>query len=85
MPEISRFLGIDIRLYYRDHGPRHVHAGYGDYEVTLGIDTGIVSGSFPRRAMAALLEWYALHQEELLDFGQLASEERQLDRIEPLE
>ncbi len=85
MPEISRFLGIDIRMYYRDHGPRHVHAEYGDYEVTVDTETGIVSGQFPRRAMTALLEWYALHEEELLAIGRMASEEYQLDRIEPLE
>lgn len=85
MPEISRFLGINVRLYYRDHGPAHVHAEYGDYEVSLGIETGIISGTFPRRAMTALLEWHALHEEELLAAGQQAAGEHQLDRIEPLE
>ncbi len=85
MPEISRFLGIHVRLYYRDVGSAHVHAEYGDYEVTLELETGVVSGTFPRRAMAALLEWYSLHEDELRAIGQRAVGEVQLDRIEPLE
>ncbi len=85
MPETARFLGIAVRSYYRDHGPPHVHAEYGDYEVTLEIETGVVSGRFPRRALSALLEWYAMHEEELLTTSRRAAEDHQLDRIEPLE
>lgn len=85
MPEISRFLGINVRLYYRDQDPPHIHAEYGDYEVTVTIETGEVTGTFPRRAMAALVEWYGMHQEELQAFGHQAAMEQQLDRIEPLE
>ncbi|NLS94644.1 MAG: DUF4160 domain-containing protein [Planctomycetaceae bacterium] len=85
MPEISRFLGIHVRLYYRDVGPPHVHAEYGEYEVIVEIETGIVSGRFPRRAMTALLEWYTAHEQELRTAAQRTADERQLDRIEPLE
>ena len=38
MPEISRFLGIVIAMFYSDHAPPHFHARYGDYEVTVRID-----------------------------------------------
>ena len=48
MPEISRFLGIVIRMFYRDHAPPHFHAEYGDYEITLEIETGVVEGRFPK-------------------------------------
>ena len=41
MPEISRFLGIVIRMYYRDHAPPHFHATYGDYDITVDIETGV--------------------------------------------
>ena len=85
MPEISRFLGITIRSYYRDCGPAHIHAEYGDFEVILETETGIVSGRFPRRAMTALLEWHALHEEELLATSQQAAGEYHLDRVDPLE
>ena len=50
MPEISRFLGIVIRMFYRDHAPPIFHAEHGDYEVTVGIETGVVEGKFPKRA-----------------------------------
>lgn len=53
MPEISRFLGIVIAMYYRDHAPPHFHALYGDYEVTVGIAAGEVNGDFPKRARSA--------------------------------
>jgi hypothetical protein len=56
MPEISRFLGIVIAMFYRDHAPAHFHAMYGDYEITVTIETGVVTGRFPRRALRHVLE-----------------------------
>lgn len=85
MPEISRFLGILIHMYYRDHAPPHFHAEYGDHEITVEIETGIVEGRFPRRALAAVLEWYNLHRDELLADWQLARKQQPLNRIAPLE
>ena len=85
MPEISRFLGIVIAMYYRDHAPPHFHAVYGEYEVTVAIDTGEVNGSMPKRALAHVQEWRNLHQQELLGTWTLARASRPLPRIEPLE
>jgi hypothetical protein len=85
MPEISRFLGIVIALYYRDHAPPHFHAVYGDYEVTVVISTGEVIGEFPKRALTHVQEWRTLHREELLDTWTLARASRPLPRIDPLE
>ena len=85
MPEISRFLGIVIRMHYRDHSPPHFHAEYGEYEVSVEIDSGIVEGKFPRRALAAVLDWYGLHQDELAEDWELARQEQPLNRIDPLE
>jgi len=56
MPEISRFLGIVIGMFCREHAPAHFHAVYGDYEVTVEIETGVVKGRFPRRALRLILE-----------------------------
>jgi hypothetical protein len=50
MPEISRFLGIVIAMYYRDHAPPHFHAIHGEYEATVEVESGVVNGGFPRRA-----------------------------------
>jgi len=50
MPEISRFLGIIIVMYYNDHAPPHFHAKYGDFEAVIAIESGeIVEGRLPPR------------------------------------
>jgi hypothetical protein len=85
MPEISRFLGIVIRMYYRDHAPPHFHAEYGEYEITVEIGSGLVEGRFPRRALAAVLEWYTQHENELAQNWELARQEQPLNKIDPLE
>ena len=85
MPEISRFLGIVIRMYIRGHAPAHFHAEYGEYEITVDIETGVVTGKFPRRALNAVLDWYVLHQEELMANWEAAMNRKALSKIEPLE
>lgn len=85
MPEIARFLGIVIAMYYNDHEPPHCHARYGDYEITIRITDGIIEGRFPHCALALVAEWYALHQDELMTNWRLARERRPLRRIDPLE
>lgn len=45
MPEISRFLGIVITMFYREHGPPHFHASYGEYNIVVSILDGVVSGA----------------------------------------
>lgn len=85
MPEISRFLGIVVAMFYRDHAPPHFHAYYGDYEITLQIATGAVEGEFPRRALAHLQEWRQLHLTELLEDWELAVLRKPLRKIDPLE
>jgi hypothetical protein len=51
MPIVSRFLGIVISMYWNDHSPPHFHAKYGSYEIEVGIETGVVEGKLPRRAL----------------------------------
>lgn len=85
MPEISRFLGITIRMRYRDHPPPHFHAEYGEHEITVEIDSGIVQGRFPRRALTAVLDWYALHRNDLARNWELVEARRPLNPIDPLE
>jgi hypothetical protein len=85
MPEISRFLGIVIAMYYRDHAPPHFHAVYGDYEVTVAIATGQVQGFLPARALAAVQEWRRMHRAELEVSWELARRAQPLPGIPPLE
>jgi len=37
MPEISRFLGIIITMYYSEHNPPHFHARYGGQSAEVAI------------------------------------------------
>ena len=85
MPIISRFLGVVIAMYWDDHSPPHFHAKYGEFEVTVGIETGIVQGQFPKRALGHVLEWYELHKDELLADWELARARKPLKMISPLE
>jgi hypothetical protein len=85
MPVISRFLGIAIAIYYRDHAPPHFHALYGDSEITVAIRDGRVHGEFPRRAQALVLEWLELHRVELLADWERAQAGEPLLPIPPLD
>lgn len=72
-------------MFYRDHEPAHFHAFYGDFEITVQIDTGTVSGEFPKRALGHVHEWYALHKAELREDWGLARNRKPLKKITPLE
>jgi len=85
MPEISRFLGIVVRMYYLDHSPPHFHARYGSYSIVVQLDTWIVEGRFPPRALRHVLEWAELRQAELQADWKLARTKKILQPIPPLE
>jgi hypothetical protein len=85
VPEISRFLGIVIGMFYREHGVPHIHAVYGEDKVSVEVETRAVHGHFPPRALKLILEWMDLHTGELLENWELAKERQPLKRIAPLE
>jgi hypothetical protein len=85
VPELSRFLGIVITMFYRDHAPPHFHATYGDFDIEVSIENGVVTGKFPKRALRHVLEWYDLHKDELREDWTLASRRKPLKKIAPLE
>jgi len=73
MPEISRFLGIIIAMFYNEHNPPHFHARYGDYKVEIEINTlSILAGKLPPRPMGLVMEWASRHQDELMADWELA-------------
>lgn len=66
MPEVSRFYGIVIKIYFADHHPPHFHAEYGEFEVVVAIDSlAVIAGALPPRAMGLVSEWATLRQGEL--------------------
>ncbi len=84
MPEISRFYGIIIYMFYNDHNPPHFHAEYQDFEATIEIESGIVKGQIPRRALKLVFEWMDLHKEDLLSNWEKIEQRKTLEKIEPL-
>ena len=85
MPIISRFLGIVISMYWNDHLPPHFHAKYGEYKITVNIETGVVEGRFSKRALRLVLEWYEYHKNELMHNWELCRDKEMPKPIEPLE
>lgn len=85
MPELSRFFGIVIFMYRRDHAPPHLHAVYGEYEIAFMIESGEVRGDFPPRALRLVRTWVDAHRSELLEQWHAARRGAPLTRIAPLE
>ena len=68
MPEICRFSGISVWMFWSDHNPPHFHAGYAEHAIEIEIRTlGIRKGSLPPRQRRRLLRWASEHQSELMD------------------
>jgi hypothetical protein len=85
MPEISRFFGIIIRMYFDEHEPPHFHAIYGDAESLIGIDPiEVLHGDLPSRAVSIVIEWAALHQRELRDNWRRLRIDQAAQKIPPL-
>jgi hypothetical protein len=86
MPEVSRFYGIIIRLYYRDHPPTHFYAIYGEQEALIEIETGVIyRGALPKTAYHLANTWRLIHLEELREDWDRARQQLPLLPITPLE
>jgi hypothetical protein len=86
VPEVSRFYGIIIAMYYNDHSPPHFHAKYGGDQASLRIDNGeILEGTLGARALRLVEDWRSLHQAELLQDWMRAQARQPLNKIEPLD
>lgn len=73
MPEISRFFGIVVRMYYNDHTPAHFHVQYGDQRALIAIETpAMLEGQLSPRVLGLVTEWAALHSPELMENWNLA-------------
>jgi len=67
VPEISRFYGIIITMFYEDHEPPHFHARLGGESIVIEIDGHGLRGSFPPNRLPLLFEWRDRHRAELRD------------------
>lgn len=85
MPQISSFYGILIWMNFNDHTPPHFHAWYGEYKVIVNIQTGLIKGEMPARAIRMILEWRDKHADELMSNWHRAQEGLPLHNIQPLD
>ena len=88
MPELSRFYGIIIRMYWEANGPHHrshFHAYYQDEVAVFSIDpVELIAGSLPRRQQRLVEAWAELHQQELLIDWELLQSGQRPQPIDPL-
>ena len=86
MPEISRFFGIIVAMYYNDHAPPHFHVRYGSQNALIGIESlALLEGRLSPRVLGLAVEWASMHRVELLHNWNMARRQEPLGRIEPLE
>jgi hypothetical protein len=87
MPTLSMFLGILVKMNWKDTGQHkkpHFHAFYGEHEASFGLDGEIIAGKFPKKQAVFVKAWALLHEDELLANWKLAVDGEDIFRIEPL-
>jgi len=86
MPELSRFYGIVIRMYFGDHQPPHFHAHYAGRNAVIDIETlAFIEGQLPPRARGLVIEWATIHQAELREAFRTTQVMETPTRIAPLD
>jgi len=85
LPEISRFYGIVIAMFFNEHAPPHFHARYGDDKIAVEIETlKVLEGSIAPRALGLVMEWASQHKGELMHDWDMARNQKAPGKIEPL-
>ena len=85
MPEICRFYGIIITMFFNEHNPPHFHVRYMEHRALIDIGNGTITGTMPRRALKMIYEWLDLHQNELMDNWNRLQRGEEFKKINPLE
>ena len=83
MPEITRFYGIVIKIFFRnEHNPPHIHAIYGEHNGLIDIQTlEMIEGDLPSKALALVKEWGMSYRSELQDMW----DNKSIKKLPPLE
>jgi len=84
MPEITRFYGIIIKMFFKpkEHEPSHIHALYGEYMGEFNIKTmEMLQGDLPKKAQELVREWLSCHRDAL----QQMWDDQQIRKLPPLE
>lgn len=87
MPELTRFLGIVIKLLFNDtqqHNVPHIHAFYGEYEASISLNGDLLAGSMPAKQFKMIVGWLMLHEDETNSAWNKAVKGEHFDKIQPL-
>ena len=85
MPELSRFLGISIMMYFDDHNPPHFHVKYNEYRALISIlELKVIEGLLPARILGLVVEWAELHKDELIKNWDMVKNTGKFIKIDPL-
>ena len=86
MPEICRFYGLVIKMFWADHAPPHFHVEYGEQQAIVAIETlAVIHGSLAPRALGLCVEWAAERKAQLVELWRLAQSNQPLHRLDPLQ
>ena len=89
MPEISRFFGVVIRMFWEPdapHGAAHFHAYYQGESAVFSLNpVELIAGNLPTRQLRLVMAWAELHHEELIEDWQLVNSGYLPKRINPLQ
>jgi len=86
MPEISRFFGIVIFMYFDEHNPPHFHVKYNEERAVISVnELKVMEGSLQRRELSMVLEWANEHREELMNNWNSLQITGDFSKIAPLE
>ena len=84
MPEICRFYGIVIKMFFKpkENEPSHIHALYGEHIGIFNLQSlEMIEGDLPSKAKSLVLEWLEKNQSELLKMW----DSQKLIKLPPLE
>jgi hypothetical protein len=84
MPELARFYGMIIKMYFvqKEHNPPHIHAIYGEYMSAIDIKTlEVLEGDLPDKALSLVREWITLYQNDIMEIWK----SQQFKKIPPLQ
>ena len=88
MAILSMFYGIIISMFYGDdkqHKLPHIHAQYQEFEAIFSIPDGeMINGSLPQKKIRLVQAWIVMHEEELMANWELATNEKNIFKIDPL-
>lgn len=83
MPEICRFYGIVIKMFFKpkEHEPSHIHALYGEHVGVFDLrTTTMTEGDLPGKAQDMVKEWMTQNQGRLQEMW----DTQKLEKLPPL-